>query len=238
MTAAERALRPGVAPAAEGVRLARPERRLQLLAAARQVFAEKGYHATAMGDIADRAGVSKPVLYQHFEGKLDLYLALLDEQLAEMVRVVNTALESTDVNRDRVQAVMNAFFEFVDREDGAFRLVFESDLIADAGIRERVERSTSEIAAAFAGVIAHDTDLTTDQAWLLGIAMVGQAQVAARSWLAAGRVIPRDEAAALIARLSWRGVRAFPAVAGTGPGPGPTSATGGTGTTGTVPPAG
>lgn len=206
MTAADRA----VAAVAEGVRLARPERRQQLLAAARRVFVDKGYHATAMGDIAERAGVSKPVLYQHFEGKLDLYLALLDEQLAEMVRVVNTALASTTVNRDRVQAVMGAFFEFVDREEETFRLVFESDLIADSAVRRRVDRATTEIAAASAEVIAADTDLTPDQAWLLGVAMTGQAQVAARAWLAAGRTIPRDEAAALVARLSWRGVRGFP----------------------------
>jgi AcrR family transcriptional regulator len=215
MTAADRV----TTPPAEGARLARPERRQQLLAAARRVFVEKGYHATAMGDIAERAGVSKPVLYQHFEGKLDLYLALLDEQLAEMVRVVNTALASTAVNRDRVQAVMGAFFEFVDREEETFRLVFESDLIADAAVRRRVDRATTEIAAATADVIAADTDLTADQAWLLGVAMTGQAQVAARAWLAAGRTIARDEAAALVARLSWRGVRGFPA-AGHGAPPG------------------
>ncbi|MGF1662971.1 MAG: TetR/AcrR family transcriptional regulator [Kineosporiaceae bacterium] len=227
MTAADRATAPAAAPVPEGARLARPERRQQLLAAARRVFVEKGYHATAMGDIAERAGVSKPVLYQHFEGKLDLYLALLEEQLAEMVRVVNTALASTAVNRDRVQAVMAAFFEFVDREEETFRLVFESDLIADAAVRRRVDRATTEIAAATADVIAADTDLTTDQAWLLGVAMTGQAQVAARAWLAAGRTIPRDEAAALVARLSWRGVRGFPAtghqvppLAGTDGGPG------------------
>jgi AcrR family transcriptional regulator len=218
MTAADRT----TAPVAEGVRLARPERRQQLLAAARRVFVEKGYHATAMGDIAERAGVSKPVLYQHFEGKLDLYLALLDEQLAEMVLVVNTALASTAVNRDRVQAVMAAFFEFVDREEETFRLVFESDLIADAAVRRRVDRATTEIAAATADVIAADTDLTTEQAWLLGVAMTGQAQVAARAWLAAGRTIPRDEAAALVARLSWRGVRGFPVAGhGTPPAAGP-----------------
>ncbi|MGF1646777.1 MAG: TetR/AcrR family transcriptional regulator [Kineosporiaceae bacterium] len=226
MTAADRVSAPG----SEGVRLARPERRQQLLSAARRVFVERGYHATAMGDIAERARVSKPVLYQHFEGKLDLYLALLDEQLAEMVRVVNSALASTAVNRDRVQAVMAAFFEFVDREEETFRLVFESDLIADAAVRRRVDRATAEIAAATAGVIAADTDLTADQAWLLGVAMTGQAQVAARAWLAAGRTIPREQAAALVARLSWRGVRGFPATGhGTPPSAGPDGAPGGAG---------
>src|SRR4051794_25080759 len=57
-----------------GGRLPRRERRAQLLESALEVFVAQGYHAAAMDDIADRAGVSKPVLYQHFPGKLDLYL--------------------------------------------------------------------------------------------------------------------------------------------------------------------
>ena len=61
-----------------GARLPRKERRAQLLESALEVFVAQGYHAAAMDDIAERAGVSKPVLYQHFPGKLDLYLALLD----------------------------------------------------------------------------------------------------------------------------------------------------------------
>ena len=59
-----------------GGRLPRRERRVQLLESALEVFVRQGYHAAAMDDIAERAGVSKPVLYQHFPGKLDLYLAL------------------------------------------------------------------------------------------------------------------------------------------------------------------
>src|SRR5690606_23789772 len=61
-----------------GGRMPRKARRAQLLEAALEVFVAQGYHAAAMDDIADRAGVSKPVLYQHFPGKLELYLALLE----------------------------------------------------------------------------------------------------------------------------------------------------------------
>ena len=66
---------------ARGTRLPRPARRAQLLAAALEVFVANGYHAAAMDDIAERAQVSKPVLYQHFPGKFDLYVALLDEHV-------------------------------------------------------------------------------------------------------------------------------------------------------------
>ena len=75
-----------------GQRMPRSERRAQLLEAAQAVFVQSGYHAAAMDDIADRAGVSKPVLYQHFPGKLDLYLALLDKHCETLEGLVREAL--------------------------------------------------------------------------------------------------------------------------------------------------
>lgn len=181
-----------------------------MLAAARDVFVEYGYHATSMGDVAERAGVSKPVLYQHFVGKSELYLVLLEEQLDAMAETVRNALTSTSGNRGRVEAVTSAFFEFVDRRDGAYRLVFESDLIADERVRERLAETTELCAAPIAEVIEADTGLPAPEARLLGAALVGQAQVAARAWISAGRPIPRADAARLVATLSWRGVRGFP----------------------------
>src|SRR3954447_5026873 len=83
------------------VRLPRSARRKQLLAAAQQVFVAQGYHAAAMDDIADRAGVSKPVLYQHFPGKLDLYLALLDTHCDGLVAKVHDAMRGTSDNKER-----------------------------------------------------------------------------------------------------------------------------------------
>ena len=75
-----------------GGRLPRSARRAQLLEAAREIFVDNGYHAAAMDDIAERAGVSKPVLYQHFPGKLELYLALLDSACDTVVDAVRDAL--------------------------------------------------------------------------------------------------------------------------------------------------
>src|ERR1043165_3382994 len=84
---------------ARGVRLPRTERRAQLLAAAPRGFAANGYHAAAMDEIAEEAGVSKPVLYQHFPGKLDLYIALLESHVDELVKRVQNALDSTTENK-------------------------------------------------------------------------------------------------------------------------------------------
>ncbi len=97
---------------------AAPARRAQLLSAALEVFVAQGYHAAAMDDIAERAGVSKPVLYQHFPGKLDLYLALLDESCDTIISSAGAALESTDDNKQRVTATMHAFYDYVAERRG------------------------------------------------------------------------------------------------------------------------
>jgi AcrR family transcriptional regulator len=193
-----------------GARLPRSARRAQLLGAAQEVFVDRGYHAAAMDEIAERAGVSKPVLYQHFPGKLDLYLAILDLHTGELLAAVRQALASTPDNKQRVAATIDAYFAFVDRADMPFRLVFESDLTNDPGVRARVERMQSATAAAIAEVIAEDTGLGTVEAELLGTALSGMAQVTARYWLQHGSQIPRDEAARLTAQLSWRGLGGFP----------------------------
>ena len=195
---------------ARGVRLPRPARREQLLGAALAVFVAQGYHAAAMDDIAEAAGVSKPVLYQHFPGKLDLYLALLDQHAEAMVAGVRAALDSTSDNKLRVAATVEAYFRFVDEEGGAFRLVFESDLVNQPEVRERVDGVTVACAEAISETIRDDAGLPPDQARLLAVGLVGMAQVAARYWLADDGAIPRDAASRLLASLSWRGLGGFP----------------------------
>ncbi|GAB1821369.1 TetR/AcrR family transcriptional regulator [Herbidospora cretacea] len=193
-----------------GTRLPRLARRRQLLSAAQEVFVENGYHAAAMDEIAERAGVSKPVLYQHFPGKLELYLALLDVHVDDMVARCNEALASTSDNKQRVQAAIGAFFDFVSSQGEAFRLVFESDLRNVAAVRERMERSLRQSADAIAEVIQEDTGCSSEDAHLLGVGLVGMAEVSARYWLTSGGAIPKDAAAGLIARLAWRGIGGFP----------------------------
>ncbi|WP_026328182.1 TetR family transcriptional regulator [Streptomyces sulphureus] len=193
-----------------GTRLPRRARRTQLLGAAQEVFVAHGYHAAAMDDIAERAGVSKPVLYQHFPGKLDLYLALLDQHCESLLNAVRTALASTSDNKQRVLATMDAYFAYVEDEGGAFRLVFESDLTNEPAVRERVDKVSEDCAKAVSEVIGEDTKLPEEQAMLLAMGLCGMAQITARYWLSAGQQLPRDAAAKLIASLSWRGIAGFP----------------------------
>jgi AcrR family transcriptional regulator len=191
-------------------RLPRPARRRQLLGAARDVFVAQGYHSAAMDEIAERAGVSKPVLYQHFPGKLELYLALLDESVEELVRTVRDALASTTDNRQRVPATFRAFFDFVDSTDEAFRLVFESDLSNEPAVRERLDRTMRDCADMVSQFIREDAGVDDAEAHLLGMALVGMAQVSSRYWLSTGNAMPKDAAEQLIARLAWRGISGWP----------------------------
>jgi AcrR family transcriptional regulator len=197
-----------------GARLPRPERRAQLLDAAKHVFVERGYHAAAMDEIAVRAGVSKPVLYQHFPGKLDLYLALLDQSIDQFVDSVVLSLDSTHDNKRRVAAAMETFFEFVGGEGDTFRLLFENDLTSADAVRGRLDALTRRCAEAIAPVIAEDTGLSPEEAELLAAGMVGMAQVAARFWLASDGSLPREHATSLVATLGWRGIRGFPRLDG------------------------
>jgi AcrR family transcriptional regulator len=163
-----------------------------------------------MDEIADRAGVSKPVLYQHFPGKLDLYLALLDESVAELNKIVSSALSSTTDNRQRVSATFQAFFDFVGGSGEAFRLVFESDLANEPAVRDRLNQAMQDCADMVSQFIHEDAGLGEDEAELLGMALVGMAQVTARYWLSAQGRIPKDQAEQLIARLAWRGISGWP----------------------------
>jgi AcrR family transcriptional regulator len=191
-------------------RLPRSARRAQLLGVALDVFAEAGYHAASMDDIADRAGVSKPVLYQHFPGKLDLYLALLESSTEIVINGVKAALDSTHENRRRVQATMELWYDYVADSRAAFRLVFEADLSSDPRVRALVERVTEESAHAIAEVIREDTNLSPAASHLLAAGLVGIGHVSARSWMSSDSELSRDEAVQLAAGLAWRGIGGFP----------------------------
>ena len=192
-------------------RLPRDQRRAQLLDAANEVFTTRGYHAAAMDEIAAAAGISKPVLYQHFDSKLDLYLALLDRACDSLLAVVQVALGSTVDNADRVVAVIGAFYDFVSSASGEFRFVFESDLTGDGRVQERLWRVNNDVADSIAAVIAEDTLLPPEQAKLLAISLVGLAQVGARYWVSdRSASIGLEQAKQLVSTLAWRGISGFP----------------------------
>ena len=191
-------------------RLPRDERRAQLLVAALEVFTGAGYHSAAMDEIADRANVSKPVLYQHFPSKLDLYLAVLDLHIDSLVFAIQKAIASNRENSARVAATVEAYFGFIDSEGEAFRLLFESDMNVEPQVRERLNRMTYDCAAAVSAVISIDTGLGKEESMMLAVGIIGTVQTTARHWLDRDGKIDRQRATELVMNLIWRGISGFP----------------------------
>jgi AcrR family transcriptional regulator len=191
-------------------RLPRDERRAQLLVAALEVFTTAGYHSAAMDEIADRAKVSKPVLYQHFPSKLDLYLAVLDLHIDSLVFAIQKAIAANRENSARVAATVEAYFGFIDSEGEAFRLLFESDMNVEPQVRERLNRMTYDCAAAISAVISIDTGLGKEESMMLAVGIIGTVQTSARHWLDRDGKIDRRRATELVMNLIWRGISGFP----------------------------
>lgn len=194
----------------KNVRLPRDERRAQLLKAALEVFTAAGYHSAAMDEIADRANVSKPVLYQHFPSKLELYLAVLDLHIDSLVFAIQKAIAEHRSNADRVKATVEAYFGFIDSEGEAFRLLFESDMNLEPQVRERLNRMTYDCAAAVSAVISIDTGLAKEESMMLAVGLIGTVQTTARHWLDRDGKIDRSRATELVMNLIWRGISGFP----------------------------
>lgn len=187
-------------------RLPREARRRQLLETALTVFSSKGYHGSSMDDIADAAQVSKPVLYQHFPGKRELYLALVDYYLQELAVGLVSALQASDVNRERVESMLDVYFGFVEANPEAHRLIFESDLLADPEVAERFENFHLAVADSIAGVLGPNAGLSHAHAVLVSRSLTGMAQTAAVHWIRNPGTGGRAEAQRQIFRLAWGGI--------------------------------
>lgn len=195
--------------------LVRDERRLQLLQAAQEVFVASGYQGANMDDIAQAAYVSKPVLYQYFPSKRELYLELLDVNLRALGDVLHESLQSTKHNKERVHDAIRAYFGYIAREDGAYRLAFESGLNNDPDVLARREDFRRKFAGAIARIISEDAQLPPAEAELLGRALMGLAQASARYSVEdtaeqGSAALSLDAASELIYRLAWRGISRFP----------------------------
>ena len=109
-----------------------------------------------------------------------------------------------------MRGAIAAYFAFVDDPDGAYRLVFESDLTNEPAVRYRVEAADDACSLLLGQVIAEDTGLSSAQAELLASGLLGMAQIAARRWLREEPRMAREAAVDLIAGLGWRGIGGFP----------------------------
>lgn len=187
-------------------RLPAPARRRQLLDVALTVFAGRGYHATSMNDVAEAAGVTKPVLYQHFRSKRALYLELLEDVGGRLGEAIDKATATADGPRDQVQSGFRAYFDFVASQRPAFQLLFGGGARRDEEFADAVRKVEVSIAESIAQLIVVE-GLDDDRRLLLAHGIVGLAEGTGRHWIASGMVGSADELAAQVAALAWAGLR-------------------------------
>jgi AcrR family transcriptional regulator len=187
-------------------RLPAVQRRRQLLDVALEVFADHGFHGASMDDVATAAGVTKPVLYQHFGSKRDLYLQLLDDVGQRLLEVVQKATAAAGGPRQQVAAGFEAYFRFVADHESAFRLLFGGDgREADREFADVVRRVEDAMADAVAALI--EADIDDDHRRLLAYGIVGLAEATSRWWVLAGRREDPVTLSSRVADMAWAGLR-------------------------------
>ena len=187
-------------------RLTATARREQLLDVALAVFARNGYHDTSMNDIADAAGVTKPVLYQHFDSKRELYQALLDEVGSRLLTAIVTAAGSARDGREQTERGFQAYFRWVAEDHDAFMLLYGGGTRRDDEFANAVRRVTAGAAEAIAPLIAVDID--AEHRLTLAHALVGLAEGASRRLVERGDRFDPDQIARQVSDLAWAGLRA------------------------------
>ena len=188
-------------------RLTATARREQLLEVALEVFARNGYHDTSMNDIADAAGVTKPVLYQHFDSKRDLYQALLDEAGARLLTAIFSGAGEAADGRELTERGFRAYFRWVAEDHDAFMLLYSGGTRRDDEFARAVRRVTAGAAAAVAQLITVDID--DEHRRTLAHALVGLAEGASRRLVERGDQFDPDLIARQVSDLAWAGLRSI-----------------------------
>ena len=190
-------------------RLNAEARRAQLLGVAREVFAEDGYHGAGMEKIAQRAGVTKPVVYQHFRSKKDLYVALLDADMERLLLHVSEAIEGS-AGHGRIQKGLAAYFDFIERNVDSFRLLFRETMGAETDFREAIDRFHDAAATRIGAIIAEETAKPVEESELLARGLMGMAEAAAQWWLDRKQHLDKAELVKDLTELAWRGLSGLP----------------------------
>ena len=184
-------------------RLPAPARRRQLLEIALGVFGTAGYHDSAMADIADRAGVTKPVLYRHYASKADLYLEVLRACATRLAGAVERAAATAPDPKAKVEAGFLAFLSFATENPACFQVLFSAD---DGQQPEQATEVRTTMARRLASIVTIDW-VPDDQRALVAHGLVGLAEGTARAWMATDSAVPIGEVARTLADVTWVGLR-------------------------------
>ncbi|GAA1882609.1 TetR/AcrR family transcriptional regulator [Lapillicoccus jejuensis] len=188
-------------------RMTGPQRREQLLEIGRALFAEKGFEGTSVEEIAAKAKVSKPVVYEHFGGKEGLYAVVVDREVTSLLDQVTAALDPEHGARQLLESAALALLEYVDTSTDGFRILVRdsptgqstgsfASLISD--VATRVEHL---LAAEF-----KSRKLDPKTAPLYAQMLVGMVALTSQWWLESRR-FKKDEVAAHLVNLAWNGLQ-------------------------------
>jgi AcrR family transcriptional regulator len=182
------------------------ERREQLLDIGRMLFARKGFDGTSVEEIAERAGVSKPVVYEHFGGKEGLYAVVVDREVGRLLDHITESLVGDHHPRELLEQAAGALLDYVEKETDGFRiLVRDSPVASSSGTFATL---ISDIATQVEHVLAGEfkaRDYDPKLAGLYSQALVGMVALTGQWWLDA-RKPKRDEVAAHLVNLAWNGL--------------------------------
>lgn len=190
------------------VRLPAAERRRQLLDVALHAFAENGFHKTSMNDVAEAAGVTKPVLYQHFASKKALYQELVDDLGRGLEDAIVAAVAEAEGPRQQVEAGFRAYFRWATSQGAAFTVLFAERNRADRELAAAVINVESMVADRVASLIVVE-GLNEDERHVLAFGVIGLAESTSRHWLGRGLGpgLDADAFADTVAQLAWSGLR-------------------------------
>lgn len=186
------------------------ERRAGILDAAMSVFADRGYHASSIDEIARKAGVSKALIYEHFASKQALWASLLDAQAAEIFRRLAAGAATAEPGEVRLRAGVDAFLTFVEERRGAWRMLFRE--AADPEVVAFLDRVRSQVAGVVAALIAAEPAASPDDRAdrrqaieMLAEQLVGAVQGLA-NWWADHQEVPRAELVDAVMDFAWIGL--------------------------------
>ncbi|TRZ71368.1 MAG: TetR/AcrR family transcriptional regulator [Actinobacteria bacterium] len=187
------------------VRLPAHERKEQILDVALKVFATKGFHESSMNDIAELAGITKPVVYQHFESKRALYLALIDDAGTQMINEITKATVQATSGKLQAEQGTIAFFRWAATDHNRFKFLFDSGTRNDVEFALAVRRVVDNSANVIVPLIAIDLDATHLSTLAHGV--VGAIEGVVRYLLDNNIAFDPDVLGKQVADLVWAGLR-------------------------------
>jgi AcrR family transcriptional regulator len=187
-------------------RLSRDDRMEQTLEAAHELFAERGYAAVTMDEIAAAVGVTKPLLYNYFGNKERLYIACMERSGNALINTIAEAVGESANPGDALGAGVRAFFSFLDTDRAAWAVLFDETLPRSGEVFDRVAEYRGQIAALVSGsLLAQLPDRTREAAKIeieaLSTALLGAAEALARWWLRTEAIGAQDAAELLISTV-------------------------------------